>query len=156
MGPHTVPANRTSHTKEVRTMRKIATTTVAGAACLVLGLTLTGCGSSSGSSPAAADCTPAHAGLEPVNAGKLTVGTPVTPPYVLKNGGEITGVDAEIIKEIAALECLEVDWQEVTFAAGMQSLQSGRVDTSMGGIYRTAERAGLLDLGATAYRATTA
>ncbi|NKX51586.1 transporter substrate-binding domain-containing protein, partial [Arthrobacter deserti] len=55
-------------------------------------------------------------------------------------------------KEIAALECLEVDWQEVTFAAGLQSLQSGRVDTSMGGIYRTAERAELLDLGGTPYR----
>ncbi|GER21523.1 cystine ABC transporter substrate-binding protein [Zafaria cholistanensis] len=133
-------------------MRKIATTTIAGAACLALGLTLTGCGSSSGSSAAAADCTPAHAGLEPINAGKLTVGTPVTPPYVLKNGTEISGVDAEIIKEIAAMECLEVDWQEMTFAAGMQSLQSGRVDTTMGGVYRTAERAELLDLGATAYR----
>ncbi|NKX56693.1 substrate-binding periplasmic protein [Arthrobacter mobilis] len=132
-------------------MRKIMTTT-AGAACLVLGLSLTGCGSSSGTSTAAADCTPAHAGLETVNAGKLTVGTPVTPPYVLKSGGEISGVDAEIIKEIAALECLEVDWQEVTFAAGLQSLQSDRVDTSMGGIYRTAERAELLELGATAYR----
>lgn len=133
-------------------MHKIFSTTAAGAACLVLGLSLTACGSSSGSSSAAADCTPAHAGLEPVNAGKLTVGTPVTPPYVLKNGDEISGVDAEIIKEIAALECLEVDWQEVTFAAGLQSLQSSRVDTSMGGIYRTSERAQLLDLGATAYR----
>lgn len=132
-------------------MRKILSTT-AGAACLVLGLSLTACGSSSESAAASGDCTPAHAGLEPVNAGKLTVGTPVTPPYVLKTGNEISGVDAEIIKEIAALECLEVDWQEVTFAAGLQSLQSGRVDTSMGGIYRTAERAQLLNLGATAYR----
>lgn len=132
-------------------MRKF-TTTIAGAACLALGLTLSGCGSSAATSPAAADCTPAHAGLETVKSGKLTVGTPVTPPYVLKNGGEISGVDAEIVKEIAALECLEVDWQEVTFAAGMQSLQSGRVDTAMGGIYRTPERAELLDLGATAYR----
>jgi polar amino acid transport system substrate-binding protein len=132
-----------------KTFSSIAT---AGAACLVLGLSLTACGSSSGSSAAADDCTPAHAGLKTVTAGKLTVGTPVTPPYVLKTGNEISGVDAEIIKEIAALECLQVGWQEVTFSAGMQSLQSGRVDTSMGGIYRTAERAELLGLGATAYR----
>lgn len=132
-------------------MRKILSTT-AGAACLVLGLSLTACSSSTGVAATSADCVPAHAGLEPVAAGKLTVGTPVTPPYVLKTGDEIGGVDAEIIKEIAAMECLEVDWQEVTFAAGLQSLQSGRVDTSMGGIYRTSERAQLLDLGATAYR----
>jgi polar amino acid transport system substrate-binding protein len=132
-------------------MRKILSTT-AGAACLVLGLSLTACSSSAGTPAAAVDCTPAHSGLKTVNAGKLTVGTPISPPYVLKNGDEIGGVDAEIIKEIAAMECLDVNWQEVTFAAGLQSLQSGRVDTSMGGIYRTSERAQLLDLGATAYR----
>lgn len=34
---------------------------------------------------------------------------------------KIGGVDAEIIMEVAALECFEVDWQEVTFAAGYRA-----------------------------------
>lgn len=119
----------------------------------VMALLLTACGGDSGGdSTVADDCTPAHEGIQTLEEGVLKVAAPVTPPYLTKSGNEFSGVDGEIIKEIAANECLEIQWEEVQYGAGLQSLQSGRLDTFVGGLYRTDEREGLMAMGETVYR----
>jgi polar amino acid transport system substrate-binding protein len=87
-----------------------------------------------------------------VTKGTLTVSVYVTPPYTEKDGDGYKGVDTELIKKIAEKECLKVSFQEVAAAGLIQSVQSKRADTALGGIYRTPERAKTLELSATAYR----
>lgn len=119
---------------------------------LALAATLTACGGDGdGGSTVAEDCEPAHADLDLVSDGTLTVGLHVSPPYTIEEEGTFTGVDSDIIKEIAALECLEIEFQPVASAGLIQGVETERTDTAMGGIYRTEERAEILELSDTIY-----
>ncbi|MBN9189703.1 ABC transporter substrate-binding protein [Microbacterium sp.] len=115
-------------------------------------LALAGCASSGGGSASVpAGCTPAHK-FDTVESGKLTVATPVSPPYSIKDGSSYKGLDIEILQKIAKMECLSLSTQEMSFAAGLQSVQSGRVDTAAGGVGKTEERAKVMGLSTTTYR----
>ena len=119
---------------------------------LALAATLAACGGdSSGESTVAEDCEPAHQDLDLVADGTLTVGLHVSPPYTMEEGGTFAGVDSDIIREIAAMECLEVSFQPVAAAGLIQGVETNRTDTAMGGIYRTEERAEILELSDTVY-----
>lgn len=126
------------------------------ATTVAVSLLLSACGggssSSDGASDAGSDCTPAHPDLETIKEGTLTVSIYVTPPYTMEKDGSYSGVDTDIIRKVAELECLEVDLKAVAAAGLIQSIQSKRADTGLGGIYRTAERAEILELPATAYK----
>ena len=124
---------------------------IAACAAVTLTVVLAGCSSSSGDDATASDCTPAHE-VETVQAGKLTVAVPVSPPYSIKDGDRYTGLDNDILAQIAELECLEIEYQEMSFSAGLQSVQSGRVDTATGGVGKTEERGESLNQGYTTYR----
>lgn len=114
--------------------------------------TLAACGGGAGEgSSVAEDCEPAHADLETVADGTLTVGLHVSPPYTVEEEGTFNGVDGEIIKKVAELECLEVTFQPVASAGLIQGVETKRTDTAIGGIYRTAERADILELSTTVY-----
>lgn len=95
-------------------------------------------------------CKPAHS-VKTLEKGKLIVSVYVTPPYTVKEGNTYGGVDGDLIKKLAAMECLQVDMREIAAAGLVQSVQSKRADTALGGIYRTPERAELLELTSTAY-----
>ena len=95
-------------------------------------------------------CKPAHS-VKTLEKGKLIVSVYVTPPYAVKEGNTYGGVDGDLIKKLAAMECLQVDMREIAAAGLVQSVQSKRADTALGGIYRTPERAELLELTSTAY-----
>ncbi|WP_109471166.1 substrate-binding periplasmic protein [Ornithinimicrobium cavernae] len=126
--------------------------TLASAAALTLLAGLTACGGSdAGGTEVAADCEPAHPDLETVTDGVLTVSVYVTPPYTIEEEGTYNGVDGKIIKKIAELECLEVTMQPIAAAGLIQSVETKRADTALGGIYRTPERAEILKLPATVY-----
>ncbi|KAA5614203.1 amino acid ABC transporter substrate-binding protein [Rhodovastum atsumiense] len=109
------------------------------AALLVAGLL--GCGTAG-----AQTCKPAHKIDSLVSPGKLTVAIYEYPPYAITAGGEIGGVDGEIVKSIAKAECLTVVPIVIDPAAGIQHVISGKADVAVGDWYRTAERAKVMGL----------
>lgn len=130
---------------------------VLGATTLAVALlgSLTACGGTDPATPSVAeDCTPAHDGLETIESGIVTVATYVSPPYSVldRAGSDVGGVDGELIRRIAELECLEVQANPVAGAALIETISSGRADVGIGGIYFTQERADTLSLSDTLYR----
>jgi polar amino acid transport system substrate-binding protein len=121
---------------------------------IALGLTLTACSGSNDSSGTTvkADCKPKHT-FSTVKAKQLTVSVYVSPPYsVQKPGGPYGGVDGGIISQIAGMECLSLVEKPVSGAALIESVESKRADLALGGVYRTPDRAKVLDLTDTLYR----
>lgn len=135
-------------------MRSLSEITITGAMAVLAASSVGACGGGSSASTVADDCSPAHSDIETITEGTLSVSVLVTPPYATLDaaGGDLSGVDGEIIKRIAKKECLEVEPTAVEGAALIQSIQSNRADVAIGGIYYTDERAGLIDLSSTMYR----
>lgn len=99
----------------------------------------------------AEDCTPKHK-FDAVEAGFITVAPTTYAPYsFVDDKGEIQGIDGDILKEIAKLECVKVKAVPVDSAAALQYVISGRADTTTGDWYRTEERARVLNLSAPLY-----
>ena len=99
-----------------------------------------------------AGCTPAHANLQTISKGSLTVLVYVSPPYTTKDGNSYGGVDGTIVKKIAAMECLKLKESSVAPAALVASIQSKRGDVAIGGVYYTAQRAQAMSLSDPMYR----
>ncbi|MDR1513418.1 MAG: transporter substrate-binding domain-containing protein [Propionibacteriaceae bacterium] len=93
----------------------------------------------------AAACVPAHT-FTTIADGKLTVASPEFPPFSSLIAGSPEGIDTEIARAVAALECLEVEITEVSYAAAVPAVQTGRADLAVGCYYRTKERAEIVDL----------
>jgi len=118
-------------------------TTAAVLATGALALALAGCTGSpgTGATTPAADCTPAHSDLATITPGTLTVTAYVSPPYTTEEDGTIKGVDGEIVAALAKLECLQLDAQAVAGAALPSTVESGRSDIAIGGVYASPDRA---------------
>lgn len=100
---------------------------------------------------AAGSCTPAHK-FSTIKPGTLSVATWDFPPYSIPvSQTEVNGVDGDILKLIAAKECLTLSYANVDAAAVIQSVVSGKADMAMGDWYRTADRAKVLGLSAPMY-----
>lgn len=112
------------------------TTIMLGASALAIALAV----------PALAqDCTPAHQ-FETVQPGKITVAAINFPPYgMVAADGTASGIDGDILKEIARMECLEVAVIPVDGAAALNYVTTGRADLAYGDWYRTAERAKVMN-----------
>lgn len=80
-----------------------------------------------------------------ITEGTLTVGVPNFPPFVGVKDGEITGLDGEIITELAEKNGLKIKAEAYEFAALVPAIQQGRIDVAIGAIFRTAERAEVVD-----------
>ncbi|MFE4834637.1 substrate-binding periplasmic protein [Arthrobacter sp. NPDC056691] len=123
-----------------RTPRTLARALSAGSAAGLLAISLTACGGSDTSS-VASDCKPAHAGLKTLNQGELTVASYDYAPATILNGENVTGMEGDLINEIAKLECLKVTVSTSGGAgAVIPSVQSKRVDIGSGNWLRTKER----------------
>jgi len=100
---------------------------------------------------AAQDCTPQHQ-ITTVKPGVLTVAAPTFPPFSIPNAdGTLTGVDGEIVNEIARRECLKVEVAPVEYATAVPYVSSGRADVAIGDFYRTADRAKVVNISAPLY-----
>ncbi|MGY1829133.1 substrate-binding periplasmic protein [Geodermatophilus sp. SYSU D01180] len=121
------------------------------AAVLALGsaVALVGCGSDP-ASEVAADCEPAHQ-FETVEDGVLTVALTNTPPYSFEESGQAEGIDSDILKGIAADECLTIEYEAYTYATAVPAVETGRVDVAVGGFYRTAARGDVVTLSSPVY-----
>lgn len=163
-------------------MKKTGTSLIGGLMAALLALVLAGCGGSatdtssaddagssaqssevptqssvtpppsSASASGSSSCTPAHTGFETLKPGTLQVLVYVSPPYTTKNDDSFGGVDSEIVKKLAAMECLKVQMKPVAPAALIASVKSARADVAIGGIYYTKKRAKTLSLSAPMYR----
>ena len=94
----------------------------------------------------AQSCTPTQKIDHVVSPGKLTVAIYEYPPFSVTSGGEIGGVDGEMLKSIAKSACLTLTPEVVDPAATIQYVISGKADIAGGDWYRTAERAKVLGL----------
>lgn len=120
---------------------------------LVLSATsLTACSIGTAASPSAADkdCTPAH-DFDTVRPGQLTVASFDILPYAKVEGRNLTGIDGDILNEIAELECLQLNTVSSTAAASIPTVQSGRADLTAADWYRTEERSKVVTLSAPVY-----
>jgi polar amino acid transport system substrate-binding protein len=112
----------------------------AGSAAGLLAISLSACGGSESNS-VASDCKPAHADLKTLNQGELTVASYDYAPATILNGDSVTGMEGDLIGEIAKLECLKVTVSTSGGAgAVIPSVQSKRVDIGSGNWLRTKER----------------
>jgi len=99
----------------------------------------------------AQDCKPKHE-FTTVEKGYITVGAVTFAPFsYIDSSGNVQGVDADILTEIAKMECLELKTLPTDAAAGIQTVVSGRADVSTGAWYRTKERTRVVNLSAPLY-----
>jgi ABC-type amino acid transport substrate-binding protein len=114
----------------------------AGALCLAL---LSGCGSSSssssgGSSGAGASTSAASSALDTIQHGVLRVAIESYMPYTGLQGGQIIGLDGDIINAIAKKLHLTVQPVMTDFTGMLGDVQSRRVDITIGGVAWSAAR----------------
>ncbi|AQA04667.1 hypothetical protein BVC93_22115 [Mycobacterium sp. MS1601] len=116
------------------------------AATVSLLAALTACGSSTDDTGSASECTPAHPGIRTVTPGTLTVATYNFPPFLVVEGTSISGIEGEILHNVADMECLRLSSQPLDTASVIPATQNGRTDISAGDWYCTAARAEVLSL----------
>ncbi|BBY62586.1 substrate-binding periplasmic protein [Mycolicibacterium helvum] len=125
-------------------MRRTLSST-AGAALLLL-TALTACNTASNGQQSARDCTAAHPGISTVRPGSLTVATYNFPPFLVVDGTSVSGIEGEILRNIAEMECLTLMSQPLDTASVIPATQNGRADVSAGDWYCTTARAQVLSL----------
>lgn len=92
------------------------------------------------------ECKPMH-NITTVEKGYLTVAAPTFPPFSIPKGEtDVSGVDGDIVKEIAARECLKIKVAPVEYATAIPYVVSGRADVAIGNYYRTEERGKVVGL----------
>ena len=121
--------------------RKVLAVVAAALACAAL----PACSSSSGSSAVPDNCTPKHA-FRTMSKGKLTVSTYTYAPATIVKGGELQGVEGELLATVARWECLSLKVVEQAPAGVIPAVQAGRADLAAGSWYRTKKRAAVLNL----------
>lgn len=88
----------------------------------------------------AEECKPLHK-FETIKPGELTVTSVVMPPFVYDDEARrFTGLDGEIIQQIAKDNCLKLNHVVTDSAATIQYVVASRADIAVGGWYRTFER----------------
>lgn len=76
-----------------------------------------------------------------VVSGKLTMATNATfPPYEYVEGGNVTGIDAEIAAAIANKLGLELQIDDMQFTAITESIKNGKADIGLAGMTVTPDR----------------
>jgi polar amino acid transport system substrate-binding protein len=124
----------------MRPSRTLVRALSAGTAAGLLAISLSACGGSE-SAGGSSDCKPAHEGLKTINDGELTVASYDYAPATILDGDNVTGMEGDLINEIAKLECLKVTVSTSGGAgAVIPSVQTKRVDIGSGNWLRTKER----------------
>ncbi|MFK0009449.1 substrate-binding periplasmic protein [Paenarthrobacter sp. NPDC090520] len=124
-----------------RTTRSLVRVLSAGTAAGLVAISLAACGGSGDASAGSGDCTPAHKDLKTLTQGELTVASYDYAPATILNGDSVTGMEGDLIAEIAKMECLKVTVSTSGGAgAVIPSVQSKRVDIGSGNWLRTKER----------------
>ncbi|MFW0756358.1 substrate-binding periplasmic protein [Pseudomonas sp. H11T01] len=98
-----------------------------------------------------AECTPAQK-IKTVVPGVLTVAMPNFPPFVVPHqDGSASGVEGDILTEVAKRECLKLDVKITDFSAAIQYVVSNKADLSSAQWYRTVKRSQTVGMSAPLY-----
>ncbi|MFJ3673267.1 ABC transporter substrate-binding protein [Streptomyces sp. NPDC090106] len=103
--------------------------------------TLTACGGASSSDSASSSNAP----FDTISAGELTVGVPTFPPFSSIEDGRIVGPDGDVVYRIAKKYGLKVVARPYEFSALIPAVRQKRIDIAIGSIFRTKERAKVVD-----------
>jgi glutamine transport system permease protein len=100
-----------------------------------------------GVAPAAsASGTAGETGDSPGAGETYVIGTDTTfAPFEFRAGGELTGIDIDIMEAIAEDQGFEVEWRSLGFNAALQALSSDQVDGVIAGMGITEERQEIYD-----------
>jgi polar amino acid transport system substrate-binding protein len=104
------------------------------AALLAVMITASACSSAESAPPGE------NTSLDTIEPGVLTIAVQPYAPYTTLVGDELTGLDSEILTAVAKRLGLTVRAQNTDFAGMLASVQSRRVDITIGGVAWTAER----------------
>lgn len=81
-----------------------------------------------------------------VEEGKLIMATNATfPPYEYIEGGQVAGIDAEIIAAVAEKLGLEAEIEDMEFDAVIEAVKGGKADIGLAGMTVTPDRAAEVD-----------
>jgi polar amino acid transport system substrate-binding protein len=105
------------------------------AALLAVALTASACSSAESAQPAGQNTS-----LDTIEPGVLTVAVQPYAPYTTLVGDKLTGLDSDILTAVAKRLGLTIRAQNTDFAGMLASVQSRRVDITIGGVAWTAER----------------
>ena len=82
----------------------------------------------------------------PATHGKFVIATDTTfAPFEYSEGGQMVGIDMDLLRAIAANQGFEVDIQSLGFDAALQAVQSGQADGVIAGMSITDERKQVFD-----------
>ncbi|WP_162794085.1 ABC transporter substrate-binding protein [Streptomyces paludis] len=104
--------------------------------------TLTACG---GSSDKDSGSGGSDVPFSTISAGELTVGVPTFPPFSSLENGRIVGPDGDVVYKIAEKYGLKVVAKPYEFSALIPAVRQKRIDIAIGSIFRTKERAKVID-----------
>src|ERR1044072_5038091 len=105
------------------------------AALLAITITATACSPAEPPQPAGTNTD-----LDPLEPGVLTVAVQPYAPYTTLTGDKLTGLDSDILNAVAKKLGLTIRAQNTDFAGMLASVQSHRVDITIGGVAWTTER----------------
>lgn len=132
-------------------MKKMRISAILASTAVLLVGSVSACSSSDDSSSVDSTCTPVHADIETITEGTLTVSIPEFPPFSSYDGSDATGIDVDIVKAIAQMECLDIAYVESEYATSIPNVQNKLSDIAVGDYYRTKARAEVVDLSAPLY-----
>ncbi|MFJ8057272.1 substrate-binding periplasmic protein [Streptomyces sp. NPDC096142] len=118
-------------------MIRVRSLVVALSATLLLS-TVAACGS--GGDDAPKNVSAKTAALGTLTPGVLKVAVQPYAPYTTVRGGKIVGLDGDILTSVAEKLGLQVKPQVTDFAGMLAGVQSRRVDITIGGVARSADR----------------
>lgn len=117
---------------------------------LAIVMVVSGCSSTGSSDKVAADCKPAHS-FSTVSGKKLSVAAPDFAPFSAKKGNDESGIDVDIVNQIASMECLSASYTQVDYSGAIPAVQAKRTDIAIGDYYRTTSRAEVVGLSGPMY-----
>jgi polar amino acid transport system substrate-binding protein len=104
-----------------------------------------GCGSTQATSDSTSTGDDTQVQAE-ATGGVITWGTNAEfPPYEYREGGEVVGIDADIMDAIAAKLGMTAEVEDMNFDSIIASIQSGKVDVGMAGMTVTEDRAKMVN-----------
>lgn len=121
-----------------------------GASAAFAAMALSSCSGQVSATSVPDDCVP-QSEVKTLQEGVLTVAAPEFRPFSSVSNGQATGADADIVKQFAADNCLEIRMEPTSYAGTIPAVQSNRADLAIGCYYRTAQRAEIVDLSAPVY-----